>query len=209
RWFKAVKLCCDGEMKFEGKKNFTEVTISRYHPIFSHNNGESGISKHLGFPLLVKLIPPNPTWNEMMTQLPRNKQFSLYENPAAVSLMVDVEVASKNWKLPPKFWDRGEDSTVLVARKDMKDLTACQVEVLTNYCQHEVSWKMGVVMEKEMCDGVGYWKVDEETGDINIPTDKTRQKFINDYLLSGKFAKYFEKFKQNKVPKGDATWADA
>jgi hypothetical protein len=68
---------------------------------------------------------------------------------------------------------------------------------------------MGVVMEKEMSDGVGYWEVDEETGKPSIPTDGTRQKFIDDYLLSNKFANYFEEFKRNKISKGDPTWADA
>jgi hypothetical protein len=209
RWFKAVKICCDGEMKLEGKKKFTGVAISRNHPVFSRNSGVSGISNHLGFPLLVKRIPPNQNWNKKMTQLPENEQFSLYENPGAFSLMIDVEVASKHWQYAPKIWDRGDDPTILVARKDMKDLTACQVEVLINYCQHEVSWNMGVVMEKEMSDGVGYWEVDEETGKPSIPTDGTRQKFIDDYLLSNKFANYFEEFKRNKISKGDPTWADA
>jgi hypothetical protein len=209
RWFKAVKICCDGEMKLEGKKKFTEVAISRYHPVFSRDSGVSGISKHLGFPLLVKRIPPNQNWNKKMTQLPENEQFSLYENPGAFSLMIDVEVASKHWQYAPRIWDRGDDPTILVARKDMKDLTACPVEVLTKYCEHEVSWNMGVVMEKEMSDGVVFWEVDEETGKPSIPTDGTRQKFIDDYLLSDKSANYFEEFKQNKILEGDATWADA
>ena len=214
RWFKAVKLCCDGEMKFEGKKQFTEVTISRSHPVFSQNSGVSSISKHLGFPLLVKRIPPNPNWNEKMAQLPRNKKFDPYENLDAVCLMVDVEVASMHWGLAPKIWDRGEDLTVLVVRKDMKDITACQVEVLSNYCQLEVSWNMAAVMEQEMCGGADgadevHWVVDEETGEPSIPTDRARAKFIDDYLRSDKFANYFEEFKQNKVSKGDATWADA
>jgi hypothetical protein len=42
RWFKAVKICCSGDIIFERKSRYTEVAISRYHPLFSSNDGTSG-----------------------------------------------------------------------------------------------------------------------------------------------------------------------
>ena len=213
RWFKAVKISCDGDIKLDGKKKFTEVSIHRHHPIFRHDDGESGISKHLGFTLLVKRIPPNPDWPDKMMRLPRSQRFHPYENHAAVSLMINVDVASKHWRFAPEIWDKGADPMVLVARKDMKDLTAHQVEVLADYCQHEVLWNMGVVTERYMEGGSGgediYWVIDKETGEPRIPFPKTRQKFLDKYLVFDKFAEYFEEFKKKKIAEGDAAWATA
>lgn len=117
-------------MKLDGKKKYTEVLISRYHPSFKKDGGKSGISKHLGFPLLLKRILLNPNWRMKMVKLPRNEQFSPLENTEALCLMIDVEATSKHWRFAPNLWDKGLDPTVLVARRDMKDITAKQIEVL-------------------------------------------------------------------------------
>jgi hypothetical protein len=117
-------------MKFEGKKQYTEVAISRYHPLFSHNHGTSGISTLLGFPLLVKRLQPNPIWVERMNNRPNHLKFGLYENLEACFLMINHDAKSTSGDP----WDKGICPTVLVARQDMKDLTVHQVEVLIGFC---------------------------------------------------------------------------
>lgn len=212
-WCKAVKICCDAEMKLEGKKNFTEIAISRYHPMFTKTNTISSISKHMGFPIHVQKTALNPNWLACMKQLPSSQWFSPFENIYAVCLMIDADVDSKHWKLVDERWDKGRDSTVLVARKDLKDLTVHQVEALAFFSKDVVQWEMGVTIEAEMNGGEGgedvNWVIDPQTGEPQIPTEKTRLKFIKKYLQSNKFAKFFEDFKQKKIAAGDATWADA
>jgi hypothetical protein len=212
RWFKAVKVSCSGEIKFEGKKKYVEVMVSCYHPMFQRNDGQSSISKHLGFPLLVKRLPLHHELEELGNRL--KKSFGVYENPELSCLMIDVEVTSEIWRLPPAIWDKGLDGTVLVARKDMKDLTVHQAEVLCHWCQKKVSRNMSIVERRdgeprsddEFSDQSDYEKEDLQA---HIPSQRVRKKFLEDWLLSDKFANYFEKFKQKKISKGDATWADA
>jgi MYND finger len=215
RWFKAVKVHCDGARKFDGKPKYTEVIISRRHPMFMRPSGLSSISKHLGFPLLLKRLQPNPEWETKADKFRRDERrsFGEGENEATSCLMIDVEVTSRHWRWAPEIWDKGMDYTCLVARKDMKDLTAHQVQVLCSYCKLVVAERMSVITQM-ISDG----NLDGDQSDIekklddfdaHFPSPRTRRKLIKQYLLSDKFAKYFEKYKQKKFSKGDATWDNA
>jgi hypothetical protein len=214
RWFKAVKVSCSGDMVFEGKKKYVEVAISRYHPIFTQgNDGKSSISTHLGFPLLVKKICPNPNWVDRMNKLPKESRFSPYENPE-MCIMINVEVQSKHWRCLEEQWDKGLDPTVLVARQDMKDLTTHQVEALVHYSREVLEDEMGHVSLREMeqdpnAEDAYYSDYDEADIEAHIPSQKVRKEFLEEYLLSNKFAEFFEEFKQTKLAGGDMTWADA
>lgn len=214
RWVKAVKICCSGEMKFEHKNKYTEVSISRHHPLFSHSDAVSGISKHLGFPLLVKRLQSNPQWKKLMENLPKNSSFDPEENPEWLYLVLDVEVESKKWGSWLGHWDMRVDPTVLVARKDMKDLTIHQVEALVSFSKTVVEWEMDDAARKEAeqgADADDTYYSDYEDGDelAHIPSQKVRREFLEEYLLSDKFEKFFEEFKQEKLAEGDATWSDA
>jgi hypothetical protein len=188
-------------MKFEGRKKYTEVAISRSHPLFSYGDGTSSISKHLGFQFLVKKPPSNPDW-------PKLPGIGLYENPEICNLMIGVEVRSTHWSFPEQQWDKGLGPTVLMTRKDMKDLTVHQVEALVCFSKTVLKEEMIGIKPKEAEPDADS---DYENPDTlaHIPTQKVRKEFLEEYLLSDKFANFFEEFKQEKLAEGDTTWAGA
>ena len=215
QWFNAVKVHCDGDVKFESKQKYTEVVISRRHPVFLKPSGQSSISKHLGFPLLLMRLKPNPQWEVERAKLPKNERRALGtgENAETSCLMIEVDLNSRNWRYAPRVWDKGMDYTCVVARKDMKDITAHQVEALCNYSRYVISERMGRIY------GIGMFRdgdigsdsdLDEKLDDMDkhYPTQRTRQLFLDQYLLSDKFANYFEEYKQEKLSEGDATWSN-
>jgi hypothetical protein len=176
-------------MKFNGKKKYTEVAISRHHKLFSGNDGTSSIANHLGFPLIVKKLQHNPEWVMRMKQVPKNSTFSPYENSEAYNLMIDIEVKSKGWgfaDIKRRMWDKGLNPTVLVARKDMKDLTTNLVEALVRFSETVLWQEMGNIRMKEavhLSDADDAYHSDYEAADeeAHIPTQKARRKFLEEY----------------------------
>ena len=86
-WFKAVKITCKGDMKFEGKNKYNEALITRRHPLFRPNAAIHSVSKNLGFPLLVTKVEPDPEWAD--------SPLFIFDNMEACFCMLDTEIGSK------------------------------------------------------------------------------------------------------------------
>jgi hypothetical protein len=86
------------------------------------------VSKRFGFPLLSKRLRTRPIWTELLQHLPIALRSTLFKNPEASSLGIDVRFSERDLAT-------GVVSTVLLAREDMKDLTIHQVEALVKFRQ--------------------------------------------------------------------------
>src|SRR2546423_403846 len=85
-------------------------------------------------------------------------------------------------------WDVSNDTTMLVARKDKKDITKHQTETLATYCRKEISWGGNV-------DGPGY--------------KSERKERVEKYFRSSKFEEFLEEFKKSKLVEGNLSGADS
>ena len=99
---------------------------------------------------------------------------------------------------------------VLVARQEMKDLTFHQVEAVCSFSK-DLRREMACFAEKKEQDpnaDDGYFSdCDEADMPAHLPGQKVRREFLEEYLLSDKFAEFFDEFKQ-KIVEGDATGTD-
>lgn len=192
-WIKAVKISCSGDMKFMGKPKYREVAVRSSHAIFSPRAQVdiSKISEQMGFPLLVQKMEIDRSWYHKATSDPA---FDPCENGEVIFLMRNLDVNSKlyEWGTVAQKWDNGIDHTALVVRKDKKDLIPQQIEVFIQYIKDEI---------------IEYiWR---EDGDDEMRYSRAlRQNLIDMFMTSGKFAKFFENFQDEKVKSGDASWAD-
>jgi len=84
-------------------------------------------------------------------------------------------------------WDINKLGSVLVYRKDGKDITSRQVEALVCYCKYELFAAM-----KPLASTV------YDEGD--------RQEFIEENICRAEFEKFFARYKQKKIAEGDQTW---
>lgn len=68
-----------------------------------------------------------------------------YSNVQPYDLMLSAETFGDNydWGRAGE-WDVGTEKTMLVARKDKKDITTHQIETLVTYCRKEISWGRNV-----------------------------------------------------------------
>jgi hypothetical protein len=79
----------------------------------------------------------------------------------------------------------GPVGSVLVVRKDGKDVTAQQVEALVRYCRDMLLSGMIDV------DGKG---------------EEARSRFVEENICWAKFEVFFEAFKKRRISKGDEAW---
>lgn len=54
KWVKAVKVSCEGDVRFLRKAKFRQLEIRKDHSVFKTFDGISVISQHMGWPLLAK-----------------------------------------------------------------------------------------------------------------------------------------------------------
>lgn len=75
-------------------------------------------------------------------------------------------------------------------REDKQDITAHQIEALSEYCNLVVRIAM-----------------QEPEDEAWIPEDK--QAILNQFCFTERFRVFFDKFKQKKIEEGDKTWVNA
>jgi hypothetical protein len=127
---KGVKILCPGELALQ-KQNPTahkdnkcvEVTIPANHPIYQQP--PTSISSTMLLPLLMFKLPLDPAWSTNP---------SASSNPSATNLNLNAHPASPDWGTAPAQW-RGNVGSVLICRRDGKDLTAFQVWALIDFVE--------------------------------------------------------------------------
>lgn len=177
---KGVRINCEGDKKTFSSKPFVEVAVPQDHPAFMQPTAIS-VSEPLGFPLLAQKYPPNRAWEDT-DMVP-----SPYQNVAATFLHLEMHTESAHWEWAPLQW-QDDVGSVLLVRKDGKDLTPHQVEALCCYCQFEFS------------------PAYEEASETDF--EYTTKDDLRKLLTWESFAKFFENFKKEKAGE-DESWATA
>jgi hypothetical protein len=62
RWFKAVKMYCNGDVAYDGKKKYQQVDVSSRHQINFSDHDIASITQEMGFPLRVRALPVDQGW---------------------------------------------------------------------------------------------------------------------------------------------------
>jgi len=84
--------------------------------------------------------------------------------------------------------DFGPVGSVLVARKDGKDVSVQQVEALVRFCRDGL---LGGMIE------------------VGGKGEEARAEFVREFMCRGKFEDFFEGMKKRRILKGDETWGYA
>lgn len=186
KWTKAVKVSCEGDVKFLGKEKYRQVEIRKNHPIFFKCHGISTISRHMGWTLLAKKCEIDPAWMFKARQLTK---FDPLENCEAWGVLYNADpiAAMGDWgQVNFPTWNGPSDQTVLFARKDKKDVTKYQIEVLSSYCRD-----------------VAFHKMDDE----NYAWGKEeRMVIINKFFTADAFDNYFHGYANAMYNTGHREW---
>lgn len=84
--------------------------------------------------------------------------------------------------------DLGRIGSVLVVRKDGKDVTRQQVEAMVRFCRDKL---LGGMV------------------DVDNKGKEARKRFVEEEMCRGRFEEFFEGMKRRRISKGDGSWKDA
>lgn len=104
-------------------------------------------------------------------------------------MKINTDVKANEWGTVVD--DQG--ASVLVVRKDGKEIKPHQVEAFAHYCRYSSFPGMRKFLEKDSHDDVE----DEE---------KERETFIMENTCQVKFEDFFKQFKRQKIAEGDGSW---
>ncbi|KAH7321625.1 hypothetical protein BKA65DRAFT_85390 [Rhexocercosporidium sp. MPI-PUGE-AT-0058] len=144
RKVKGVLIRCEGDIGVNKKQTgrwerYSEVEVPKYHAIW--DSQPTGASKIMGLPLLVHKQPPNPAWNP--------NDHTRFDNQPATFLNLTVDPKNSDlWGFAPPEW-QSEVGSVILVRKDQKDLSREQAWTLAEFMQFEVSDSFEDAMESD------------------------------------------------------------
>jgi hypothetical protein len=165
----------------------------------------SEITQHMGIPLYLQKRPRNPAWaSKAVAAMEDRSMPDPDENGKACFLMLSTNTdldlegdVGTTWGLPDTFeWDCGLEGSVLVVRKDGKDISPHQVEALICYCQK---------LAPEMVGGKGAAGLTEDEL-MEYDEEEERKRFIKEKMCQSKFEEFFKELKREKVQGGDGSW---
>ncbi|KAL7894328.1 hypothetical protein HDV64DRAFT_127229 [Trichoderma sp. TUCIM 5745] len=139
----AVRINCLGDQKMCNRPAFESVEIFPTDPVFN-NHDTSDIANRIGFPILTRRLPPNPTWANNKDNAIFNHS-SPYNNQDATFLHLCCDpsppsnptTGSLGWGFASMQWQNNVGS-VLVLRQDKKPLHPLHVEALCKYCRYDI-----------------------------------------------------------------------
>lgn len=162
-----VKIACKGDLAVFGAKKFQTVQVPRQHPVFAAPSCH--IPSLIGLPISVRRLPPHSAWRS------GNEISTAFMNPQATYLHLNADKDSDEWGWAPMS-SQNSVGTVLVVRRDGKDLSPLHMEALCEFCQFEV----GEAFEDQM--------EAEKDRDTVLPK-----------LTPAKFAEFFEAYRSRKA----------
>ncbi|KAG4438114.1 hypothetical protein IFR05_006394 [Cadophora sp. M221] len=142
RKVKGVLIRCEGDIGINKKKTgkwerYSKVEVPKDHTIW--DSQPTGASKIMGFPLLVQKQPHNPAW--------KPNDHTRFDNQPATFLNLTVDPKISNlWGFAPPEW-QSEVGSVLLVRKDQKDLSREQAWAMAEFMQFKVSDSFEDAME--------------------------------------------------------------
>jgi len=180
------------------------MQVSKNDGIYS-SGAVSEITEHMGIPLVLQKRPRDPAWASKANAAMKDRSMpDPDENGKACFLMLSTNTdpdleggVGKTWGLPDTMeWDCGLEGSVLVVRKDGKDISSHQVEALVCYCQK---------LATEMVEGEGAAGLSEEEW-MEYDEETERKKFIEEKMCQTKFEKFSKELKRKKIEEGDGSW---
>ncbi|CZR69914.1 uncharacterized protein PAC_19814 [Phialocephala subalpina] len=204
QWIDAVKISVSGDMYFDNKPKYRQVSIKSDHDIFTDKDTDvSHISELMGYPLLLRKSEYEDSWIDKVKKGMLLPHPFMNSEPCLLLRNMDVENKDGKWQsIDAEKWDHGMDSPVLVARKDKKDLTRYQVEALVTYVE------VFIVPFFQEHDP------DMSTRSTNNSITKNkREVVVAKFGSSTLFENFFENFKNMKLAayrgNTDLSWANA
>lgn len=179
-----VRINCFGDQNDFGGKKYIGIAVPGDHPVFSST--PTGISTHMGLPLLIRKYPLNQAWKDKLQDM----SVYPYDNQAATFMNLNADMNSEQWAWAPPQW-RNDVGSVIVVRQDGKDLTPQQAEALAHYCQ----FKLQPVFEDSIAAGY---------------VERTREDVVSQFLTRPKFEKFLVAFRKEQADADqDASWLTA
>ncbi|KAL5319640.1 hypothetical protein ACEPPN_012696 [Leptodophora sp. 'Broadleaf-Isolate-01'] len=182
RKVKGVLIRCEGDIGINKKKTsrwerYSKVEVPKDHAIW--DSQPTSASKIMGLPLLVQKQPHNPSWKP-------NDHTRFDNQPATfLNLTVDPKI-SDLWGFAPPEW-QSEVGSVLLVRKDQKDLSREQAWAIAEFMQFKVSDSFEDAME---------------SGD-----ERQRRAAVLKMLNWKQFDDFLEKFKVEMMTADGKSWA--
>ena len=169
---RGVKIHCEGDQREYGFAKFAAVDVPVGHPVFS--KAIVPISRLISMPLHTWQYPPDQVW--------RNKP-NAHTNVPATVLHHNTDEDSGDWwgRVPTKWQD--DVGSVLVVRRDGRDLSVQRMEALCYFCQ----FKVQPLLENAQGSGLVQMSRAEVMG----------------YLTRKGFAEYFRETKLRKISEGE------
>ncbi|KXS95582.1 hypothetical protein AC578_3269 [Pseudocercospora eumusae] len=133
-YIRAVRINCLGDQRGRNEPPYKAIGIRSDN--ISYFPRTSSIPSHLGLPIVVKRLRPDPTWHDRW----------LFDNVPATWLHIDCDTESKRWGWAPPTW-QSEVGSIVIARCDGKDISPLQAEVLCDYCQRVLGSEFEVSLE--------------------------------------------------------------
>jgi hypothetical protein len=218
QWRKAVKMYCNGDVKYDGKKKYQQVDVKLGHEIFFEHHGISSITKELGFPLRVLAVPVDEGWRLKWHErrLPDKPPYcDPFQHVEVFNLMLEVDMHHETYATADAKWEYLTGSNVfLVMRDNYKDLMANQLEAVISYSAECLKRKLNALNPRESDWFNSAGKEDDEyDSDIEMPRKMKlkRVAFQNEYLSGLAFDRFFNKLKVAKMEEeskagGEKTW---
>jgi hypothetical protein len=187
KWTKAVKVSCEGDIKFLGKEEYRQVEIRKDHPIFSNYDDISTVTQHMGWPLLATKCAYDPAW---ISHAHKTMDFDPFENRNAWRIMFNVNstIGIGPWSF--RTWKRIRNPTILLARQDQKDVTKYQIQALSAYYSR-LPFCLWSVLKGDCADG----------------EEKTRRS-IKQLLTAEAFDRYFTSYARVQYEMGQIEWGN-
>ena len=163
---RGVKIHCEGDQRQYGFAKFAAVDVPAGHPVFS--KAIVPISRLIDMPLHSWQYPPDQIWK---------KKPNAHTNVPATVLHRNTGIDSgDSWGSIPKKW-QNDVGSVLVVRRDGRDLSVQRIEALCHFCQ----FKMQPLFE-------------------NAQMSRAE---VQGYLTLQGFAEYFHEMKLRKIAEGE------
>ncbi|KAL1795214.1 hypothetical protein ACET3X_007030 [Alternaria dauci] len=133
-----VRINCDGDVDIGGRPRYEHIELPAFHYIFQQT--ATDVSKHISLPIVVQRISGSvEKWQKRLETSPNKFP---WVNTAGTFLNIGCkpqlkEISGFDWGLAPLKWQNSVGS-VVVMRKDKKELFPEHVHALVEYHQHHL-----------------------------------------------------------------------
>jgi hypothetical protein len=196
---KAVVMSCLGDRNLLGHDKYVQVELKADHYAFDVNCTK--ISGAISLPIATYILPADEAWRR--SDGSAGLGFNPYENREITFMHMDISAVDDHWGFANmREWDIRVGS-VLVVRKDKKDLTIHHVEAHAVYCSTVLRDHVRKQLDAERSREIG--------GHPMTQAEKRNGRFhvICGYMNKAAFSDFFEDMKKEKIAAGFRDWASA